>query len=427
MNLSIIIPVYNAKQYLRECIESALRQTIKDKEILCIDDGSNDGSFEILKDYEKNYKEIKVFSQENQGAGTARNLGLREAKGKFVCFLDADDYYIDSDALEKMFRVCIEQKIEICGGFRQIKTERGIEKFELHRNLNCGEEGKMVKFQDYQDDFYYQNYIFSAQLLKAHNIQFPIYRRYQDPPFFLKAMIYAQNFWVIPTEFYCYRGGHQNWTEYNKKIGETLHGIRDCMKLSYEQKYEILQEKLLGRIKEYETWILKYCSWEIYMTLLEIRGFILNYENAKIIEDIIMEPIVKLDRLVKEYDYLKSSHLIYNILLSFHQNKVSIANYLKERGVNSIAIYGLGNFGELFYREISESEVEIKYGIDEVKKEFKDIQVISPNDAFFPCDLIVISPLREGMEIKEKLMKETPIRVITLMELILEVEKGVDI
>ena len=90
VKVSIIIPVYNAEKYLKRCLDSVLSQTLKDIEIICVNDGSTDNSIQILKEYGS---KIKVINQENQGLSVARNTGLKEAKGEFVAFLDSDDYY----------------------------------------------------------------------------------------------------------------------------------------------------------------------------------------------------------------------------------------------------------------------------------------------------------------------------------------------
>jgi glycosyltransferase involved in cell wall biosynthesis len=90
--LSIIIPFYNAEKYLLECLSSVIRQTMQDIEIICIDDGSLDGSLEIVKKLQENEPRIKLFEQENSGVSSARNLGMRKAHGECIIFVDADDY-----------------------------------------------------------------------------------------------------------------------------------------------------------------------------------------------------------------------------------------------------------------------------------------------------------------------------------------------
>lgn len=100
VDVSIITPVFNAEQYLSKCIESVLGQIVSNWELLLIDDGSTDNSLAICNRYSSADTRIKVFTQSNQGPSCARNLGISQASGKWICFLDADDW-IDSDFLLK--------------------------------------------------------------------------------------------------------------------------------------------------------------------------------------------------------------------------------------------------------------------------------------------------------------------------------------
>lgn len=99
--VSVIIPVYNVAPYLRQNLDSVLAQTVTDIEVICVDDGSDDGSAKILKEYAQADKRVKVFHQKNAGAGAARNLGLFHARGEFLSFLDSDDFF-EPRMLEKM-------------------------------------------------------------------------------------------------------------------------------------------------------------------------------------------------------------------------------------------------------------------------------------------------------------------------------------
>ena len=105
IKVSIVIPVYNVEKYLEECIESAIKQSLNDIEIICINDGSTDSSLEILKKYEKKYSNIIVISQENKGLSASRNVGIRKAKGKYIYFLDSDDF-IDTNSMELCYKEC---------------------------------------------------------------------------------------------------------------------------------------------------------------------------------------------------------------------------------------------------------------------------------------------------------------------------------
>ena len=99
IKISVILPIYNVKKYVRQCLNSVLKQTLEEIEIICIDDGSTDGSTEILKEYEKKDSRIRAFYRKNQGAGAARNYGIQQARGKYLSFLDSDDFF-ESDMLE---------------------------------------------------------------------------------------------------------------------------------------------------------------------------------------------------------------------------------------------------------------------------------------------------------------------------------------
>lgn len=111
--VSVVVPVYNTAAYLPKCIESITAQTLNDIEIIFIDDGSTDNSWEVLKSYAAADKRIRLFSQDNSFAGVARNKGLEKARGKYVLFFDSDDY-MSQDALQLMYSQCEEYDADIC-------------------------------------------------------------------------------------------------------------------------------------------------------------------------------------------------------------------------------------------------------------------------------------------------------------------------
>lgn len=101
--ISIVIPVYNVEKYLRTCLDSVVNQTFKDIEIVIVNDGSKDGSLDILKEYESRYpKLITVYSTENRGVSHARNYGIARSHGEYLLFVDSDDY-IEPDMCEKLY------------------------------------------------------------------------------------------------------------------------------------------------------------------------------------------------------------------------------------------------------------------------------------------------------------------------------------
>ena len=110
--VSVIIPVYNVEAYLRECLDSVVNQTLKEIEIITVDDGSTDSSLEILKEYAQKDNRITVMKQKNLHAGVARNAGLAVAKGEYLSFLDSDDFF-ELNMLEEMNKKADEDESDI--------------------------------------------------------------------------------------------------------------------------------------------------------------------------------------------------------------------------------------------------------------------------------------------------------------------------
>ena len=111
--VSVIIPVYNAEKYLEQMLDSVVKQTLREIEIICVNDGSTDRSSDIIRKFMKKDKRISLFEQENINAGAARNRGLKKARGQFVVFWDADDRF-DRRTLELMYRKAVKTGADIC-------------------------------------------------------------------------------------------------------------------------------------------------------------------------------------------------------------------------------------------------------------------------------------------------------------------------
>ena len=106
--VSLIIPVYNVEQYLKQCLDSVINQTFKDIEIIIINDCSSDNSLKIIKEYQQKDERIIVIDlQENKGQGNARNEGLKIAKGEYIVFVDSDDW-VTNDYVETLYKAIIE-------------------------------------------------------------------------------------------------------------------------------------------------------------------------------------------------------------------------------------------------------------------------------------------------------------------------------
>lgn len=112
MKLSIIIPVYNVEKYLSKCLDSVLVGNVFTGQVICVNDGSTDGSAAILEEYAKKYPNLKVLTQPNAGLSAARNAGIRAAKGEYVCFLDSDDYW-EPNVLPRLMEQIERDKLDV--------------------------------------------------------------------------------------------------------------------------------------------------------------------------------------------------------------------------------------------------------------------------------------------------------------------------
>lgn len=139
--VSVIVPIYNAEKTLSRCLDSIIKQTYINKEIILINDGSTDTSENICVEYCELFPSILVINQKNAGPATARNTGIEFAKGKYVYFVDADDY-IESDTLEQMVSIAEKHKVDmvICGYYQENDKKMLAHKYRYAPGLYIGEK-----------------------------------------------------------------------------------------------------------------------------------------------------------------------------------------------------------------------------------------------------------------------------------------------
>ena len=242
--ISIIIPVYNTEKYLSECLNSVINQTLKNIEIICIDDGSTDNSSKILDIYNNYDDRFIIITQKNEGSGLSRNKGIDISRGKFVSFLDSDDMYYNNIALESLYNKATKNNAIICGGGME---KRSIINNQTIINRTLFEKEGFIKYVDYQYDYDYQRYIYNKNFLKKNKLHFPRYLRYQDPPFFIKTMSTAKEFYAIKNITNIYR--KNTFKIFNlKQVIDIFHGLKECLDLAEKFKLYKLYNTTLNRI-----------------------------------------------------------------------------------------------------------------------------------------------------------------------------------
>lgn len=173
--ISIIIPVYNAEEYLEECLLSIGQQTFGDFEILAINDGSTDNSLEILNQYQEKEPRLKIFSQENKGVSAARNLGLENATGEYIGFVDADDW-LHSQTLGTYIIALSEENSDIVISQFLLKKDNSIEQ-KCNVQIYDRQDVEVKIFPKFIESDVYNsvcNKLYKSDLIKKANAQFPV-------------------------------------------------------------------------------------------------------------------------------------------------------------------------------------------------------------------------------------------------------------
>lgn len=193
IKVSVIVPVYNVEDYLVECLESLVSQTLKEIEIICVNDGSTDGSMAILEDYKKKYPAIKVFTKPNGGLSDARNFGLKHATGEYIAFVDSDDY-VHVNMLKVLYEAMIDAQADLC--VSQIKEVYQTEKKDL---IDHNEIYPMLGHPTVWNKLYKHEWI------KMFDIEFPVGLWYEDNVFTYKYLLNQPKIVYVEDFLYYYR------------------------------------------------------------------------------------------------------------------------------------------------------------------------------------------------------------------------------
>lgn len=251
--ISVIVPVYNVEKYLRRCLDSIMNQTFRELEILVIDDGSTDASGEICDEYAEQDKRIRVFHTENRGLSAARNLGLDEASGEWIGFVDSDDW-IEVDMYEVLLNKALETDAEIveCGVFKErdgVVKEHGREDMLLSgmdavKELLCGH------LSDYAWDKLWNSRCFEK-------LRFPVNRVHEDTAITYQCLANADKVCVLSQSKYHY--------VYRPNSLSTTYNIENLIGfwLSVKEQYDFLWDKVDDVTRNN---LLKFCAIAVSRT-----------------------------------------------------------------------------------------------------------------------------------------------------------------
>lgn len=205
--VSVIIPVYNAEKFLDRCLKSIFSQTLSNFEVILIDDGSIDNSYEIMINYKNKYPEmVKIISQENLGISKARNIGISQACGEYIAFVDADDF-VDPNFLELLYKNAKKNNADIsCCNYYKYFNKIGrkyAHVFKMHKGIYNSQRALKVLISDSRLQYYVWNKMFKRDLLLKNNITFTNIC-FEDTEFCVKSFYFANKIAVIEKALYYY-------------------------------------------------------------------------------------------------------------------------------------------------------------------------------------------------------------------------------
>lgn len=212
MKYSIIVPVYNVENYINECIQSVLSQTMNDYEIILVDDGSLDECPAICDEWAKKESRIKVIHKKNGGISSARNEGIRQSKGRYLLFLDSDDYWVDANVLKKIDAYINRNDVDIlCFGYQEyIEENRSMGKmlFDESNVFNIPEDIEPLLCDAMKKGIYVSSAwtkVISKEFIFKHDLFFEENTTSEDIDWSARILLQVQRVCFLPENLYIYR------------------------------------------------------------------------------------------------------------------------------------------------------------------------------------------------------------------------------
>ena len=202
--ISVIIPVYNAQDGIKRCVDSLLNQSFKNFEIILLNDGSKDNSLNILKEYELKYSFVRVIDKQNEGVAVTRNKGILLAEGEYTMFMDNDDF-VDSDYIETFYQAIHEKNLDlVIGGYKRVNQDNQI---IFSQDIQQSEWSKYIIMAPWAK-------VYRTEFLKTNNLEFFDYGIGEDITFNLAAYKTTDKIGLLDYKGY-------NWYYNNKSISNT--------------------------------------------------------------------------------------------------------------------------------------------------------------------------------------------------------------
>ena len=309
VKVSVVVPVYNVEEYVAKCLDSLVNQTLKDIEIIVVNDGSPDNSQEIIDEYVKKYKNVKSYIKKNGGLSDARNYGLKYAKGEYISFIDSDDY-VDIHMMEKMYNKANKEKLDIVV----------CDSVEIHNEKNILKRSNL----HYSNDDI-KNYIISPPMAWSRlyrknvfeNIKFTKGIYYEDLDFTPSLVKLTSKIGFVEEGLYYYiqrDNSIMRQKKYNDKLLDIFKVLEKNKELLYNDYSEEIEYLYITHLLRTAT--LRFLDYEEYNELIDkviytMRNNFPNYSKniyykkssykLKIVCNLAYHKRIKLLRVLKKY------------------------------------------------------------------------------------------------------------------------------
>lgn len=311
--VSVILPVYNASDYLYQCLDSIVNQTLKEIEIIAINDGSTDNSLEILQEYSKKDSRIIIINQENHGAGISRNNGIEIARGKYLSILDGDDF-VKLDMLEKAYNKAEQTQAEICV-FRcesyDNQTTHTTPMTYTIREFLLPKEEVFSPLEVRKDIFkvfvgWAWDKLFLTEFVKSNDLYFQDLRTTNDLYFVYTALVIATRITVLNDILISHR------ENINTSLSQTRQQSSECFYFALsELKQFLLCRELYPRFRvDFINYALHFSLWQLDTLSMASKSAIYNNLKTKWFDEF------EIDTLTKDEIYRLKEYKLYQAIKS---------------------------------------------------------------------------------------------------------------
>lgn len=379
--VTVIISAYNTEKYIAECLESAITQTFEDIEIICVNDGSTDHTLDIMEEYARKDSRIRIISKDNTGYGHSMNIGIDQASGRYVVFLESDDYILPT-MCERMYQVCEQHELEIvkCDFYRFFSRADRVCKRYYRASYHASYDDCYGKIFSAREDarvfltpMYTWTCMYRRDYLNKYNIRHNETpgASYQDNGFWFQSLMYCQRIYLLNEAFYMYRQDNPVSSMHSR---DKVHAFSD--------EYAFIREKIADYVGDRGK-LLKICA---YFNLHHNFNSLLRVDEDYIME--LIELIVKDLRSYGGIEYFdinsidmdQSRRILQCIVQPEKVRKNAIG--FRERYRDQLEflqrypayiLYGAGEYAEYIFRILMEEfklwDREVYCGVTEPQRE----------------------------------------------------------